>query len=120
MKDEIEEIIIEFKIGSISVDDATNRILDLFVNIMDTETVTVIPKGEDFEIIVQHDQSGSAYGITLSKNAYEQLRQHFVRGSLPLDDEIINDCPQSSLGTREIWLRGVEWLKERVLKGNDH
>lgn len=47
---------------------------------MNTETVTVLPKGEDFEIIVQHDQSGSAYGITLSKNAYEQLRQHFVVG----------------------------------------
>lgn len=55
---------------------------------MDTETVTVLPKGEDFEIIVQHDQSGSAYGITLSKNAYEQLRQHFVVGrseQLPCD-----------------------------------
>lgn len=45
---------------------------------MNTETLTVLPKGEDFEIIVQHDQTGSAYGITLSKNAYEQLRQHFV------------------------------------------
>lgn len=45
---------------------------------MNTETVTVLQKGEDFEIIVQHDQSGSAYGMPLSKNAYEQLRQHFV------------------------------------------
>lgn len=47
---------------------------------MDIEILTVIQKGEDFEIIVQHDQTGSAYGITLSKNAYEQLRQHFVVG----------------------------------------
>ena len=47
---------------------------------MNTETLTVLPKGEDFEIIVQHDQTGSAYGITLSKSAYEQLRQHFVVG----------------------------------------
>jgi hypothetical protein len=47
---------------------------------MNTETVTVRQKGEDFEIIVQHDQSGSAYGMPLSKNAYEQLRQHFVSG----------------------------------------
>ncbi len=47
---------------------------------MNTETLTVLQKGEDFEIIVQHDQTGSAYGITLSKNAYEQLRQHFVSG----------------------------------------
>lgn len=46
---------------------------------MNTETLTVHQKGEDFEITVQHDQSGSAYGIPLSKNAYEQLRQHFVR-----------------------------------------
>ena len=49
---------------------------------MDTETVKVFPKGEDFEIIVQHDQSGSACGITLSKDAYEQLRQHFVNSSV--------------------------------------
>ena len=47
---------------------------------MDTETLTVVHKGEEFEIIVEHDQSGSTYGITLSKNAYEQLRQHFVMG----------------------------------------
>ena len=47
---------------------------------MDTETVTVHQKGEDFEIIVQHDQTGSSCGITLSKNTYEQLRQHFVVG----------------------------------------
>ena len=49
---------------------------------MNTETLTVLQKGEDFEIIVQHDKSGSAYGITLSKNAYEQLRQHFVMESV--------------------------------------
>ena len=49
---------------------------------MNTETVIVHQKGEDFEIIVQHDQSGSAYGIPLSKNAYEQLRQHFIIGSV--------------------------------------
>lgn len=48
--------------------------------IMDTETLTVLQKGENFEIIVEHVQSGSAYGITLSKNAYEQLRQHFAVG----------------------------------------
>ena len=55
------------------------------------ETVIIHQKGEDFEIIVQHDQTGSAYGITLSKNAYEQLRQHFVSGrseQLPTDIEI--------------------------------
>ena len=45
---------------------------------MNTETVTVQPKGDGFEIIVQHDQTGSAYGINLSKEAYEQLRLHFV------------------------------------------
>ena len=49
---------------------------------MNTETVTVHRKGENFEITVQHDQSDSAYGMPLSKNAYEQLRQHFVSGSL--------------------------------------
>lgn len=58
---------------------------------MNTETVTVYQKGEDFEIIVQHDQSGSAYGIPLSKNAYEQLRQHFVSGSVA--DAVGRNCP---------------------------
>ena len=48
---------------------------------MNTETVTVLPKGENFEIIVQHDQTDSAYGIDISKDAYEQLRQHFVAHS---------------------------------------
>lgn len=85
----------------------------------ETETVTVHQKGEDFEITVKHNQSGSAYGILLSKNVYEQLRQHFVSGSLPLDSEVINNCPQSSFGTREVWMRGVVWLRERLLKGNE-
>jgi hypothetical protein len=50
-----------------------------------TETLTVHPKGDGVEIIVQHDQSGSAYGIDLSKSAYEQLRLHFVSGSFSAD-----------------------------------
>lgn len=57
---------------------------------MNTETVTVLPKGEDFEIIVQHDQSGSAYGMTLSNSAYEQLRLHFVMCSAKWDTDIEN------------------------------
>lgn len=61
---------------------------------MNTETVTIHQKGEDFEIIVQHDQSGSAYGMPLSRNAYEQLRQHFVSGSLPLPK---CECGQNAL-----------------------
>lgn len=47
-----------------------------------TETVTVTNKGTYYEIVVQHDQSGSAYGIDLSNEAYRQLRQHFVSGSV--------------------------------------
>lgn len=47
-----------------------------------TETVEVHKKGNNFEIIVQHDQTGSAYGMDLSKDAYEQLRLHFVSGSV--------------------------------------
>lgn len=62
---------------------------------MNTETLTVLPKGEDFEIIVEHDQTGSAYGITLSKNAYEQLRQHFVGRSEQL--VICKKCGSSEM-----------------------
>jgi hypothetical protein len=61
--------------------------------IMNTETVIVLPKGEDFQIIVQHDQSGSAYGITISKNAYEQLRQHFVSGR---SEQLVCDVCEST------------------------
>lgn len=46
---------------------------------MDTETLTVTANGEDFEITIQHDQTGSAYGMKLSKSAYEQLRNHFIQ-----------------------------------------
>lgn len=45
---------------------------------MDTETLTIQSKGDDFEIIVQHDQSGSAYGITLSKDTFNQLKKYFL------------------------------------------
>lgn len=58
---------------------------------MNTETLTVHQKGDDFEIIVQHDQTGSAYGITLSKSAYEQLRLHFVGVSLPVERFDVDD-----------------------------
>lgn len=86
---------------------------------MNTETVSVIPHGEEFNINITHDQTGSIYGIILSKTAYEQLREHFINGSLPMDEEIINNCPQSSFGMRETWMSGVIWLKERVLKSNN-
>ena len=97
---------------------------------MNTETVTVHQKGEDFEITVQHDQSGSAYGMPLSKNAYEQLRQHFVSGQLPTDEEIINEAegrypvkthnnPDNSpyVGTQKTFIHGVRWALSFV-QGN--
>ena len=74
---------------------------------MDTETVIVLPKGEDFEIIVQHDQSGSAYGMSLSKNAYEQLRQHFVSGSLAFLGKILEEEMSAEMRT---------WLMELNVK----
>jgi hypothetical protein len=43
-----------------------------------SETVKVYVRGDDFEVIVQHDQSGSAYGFLLSKEVYEKLRLHFL------------------------------------------
>ena len=79
---------------------------------MNTETVTVHQKGEDFEIIVQHDQSGSAYGMPLSKNAYEQLRQHFVSGSLAFLGNILEEEMSAEMRT---------WLMELNIKlANDH
>lgn len=46
-----------------------------------TETVTVTNKSTYYEIVVQHDQSGSAYGMDISNEAYRQLREHFVGSS---------------------------------------
>jgi hypothetical protein len=82
---------------------------------MNTETVTVLPKGEDFEIIVQHDQSGSAYTITLSKNAYEQLRQHFVSGSLAFLGKILEEEMSAELRT---WLMelNVKLANDRIVE----
>lgn len=45
---------------------------------MKEEIVFVHSKGNGFEIVVQHTESGSAYGIDLSKDAYNQLRIHFI------------------------------------------
>lgn len=81
------------------------------VDSINTEIVTVHQKGEDFEITVQHDQSGCR--MILSKNAYEQLRKHFIE--LPTDEEIINNCPYAPSGAREMWMRGAVWIKERIL-----
>jgi hypothetical protein len=82
---------------------------------MDTETVTVLPKGEDIEITVQHDQSGSAYGITLSKDAYEQLRQHFVSGSLAFLGKILEEEMPAELRT---WLMelNVKLANDRIVE----
>jgi hypothetical protein len=46
-----------------------------FPQVEDTEIVTVVPKGEDFEINIFHNPSGSSYGITLSKQSLNQLRK---------------------------------------------
>ena len=65
---------------------------------MNTETITVHPKNDGFEIVVQHDQTGSAYGIDLSKDAYEQLRLHFVVGQ----SEQCRGCEEST-GETKLW-----------------
>lgn len=48
-----------------------------------TETVIITKIANGYQLTVQHDQSGSAYGCDLSEAAYEQLRLHFVSGTLP-------------------------------------
>lgn len=40
-----------------------------------TETVTLEKINNRYSIIVQHDQSGSAYGIDLYEDAFEQLKK---------------------------------------------
>lgn len=43
-----------------------------------TETVKITKIANGYQLTVQHDQSGSAYGCDLSEAAYQQLRLHFV------------------------------------------
>lgn len=94
---------------------------------MNTETVTVDQKGEDFKIIVQHDQSGSAYGMPLSKNAYEQLRQHFVSGSLQEHKQVIRDLMETYIinldenGSPKASIADIMKLIDRAVElvGND-
>lgn len=60
-----------------------------------TETLEVHKKGDGWEIIVTHDQSGSAYGTTLSQSAYEQLREYFAK-KVQLcysDNQTYCECP---------------------------
>lgn len=85
---------------------------------MNTETLTVQPNGANFEIKIRDNENGNIQTMNLPMSVYEQLRSHFVNDSIPTDTEIINNCPASCYSEREIWMRGVVWLKERVLKGN--
>jgi hypothetical protein len=43
-----------------------------------SETLTLFKSPKGAEIIVQHDQSGSSYGIDLSEEAYLQLKGMFL------------------------------------------
>lgn len=47
-----------------------------------SETIVIKTKDNGVEIIATHDQTGSAYSIDFSKEAYEQLRLHFVSNRL--------------------------------------
>lgn len=84
---------------------------------MNTETLTVHPEGDDFEIIVEHDQTGSAYGTTLSKSAYEQLRLHFVSDLLLNEDMILKEADYRQVEGAEphSWAGGARWAKRKLL-----
>ena len=43
-----------------------------------TETLTVEKIHGDYNITVMHDQSGSSYGMTISPEAFDQLRRYFL------------------------------------------
>jgi Protein of unknown function (DUF551) len=55
---------------------------------MDTETVSINKQGDNFDIVVQHDQTGSAVGITISKEAYNQLRQQLSNNWIAVADRL--------------------------------
>jgi hypothetical protein len=55
-----------------------------------TETVTITKIANGYQLTVQHDQSGSAYGCDLSEAAYQQLRLHFVNCNALDEGEIIH------------------------------
>lgn len=73
-----------------------------------TETVMIKKLADGYQMMVQHDQSGSAYGCELSESAYEQLRLHFVmdqeKGSCPeCGEELFNDWSGVKCSKCEYW-----------------
>ena len=56
-----------------------------------TETLVLTKASDGWVIVVQHDQTGSAYDCQLSESAYLQLKQHFekvIYNELPTNDAV--------------------------------
>jgi len=87
------------------------------------ESVIIDKTANGYDIAIQDDLTGSAVGFSMSEEAHEQLRLHFVRLSLPKNTEIaersyhhdkdpnINSLPISEFSFR----KGAMWLKKVVL-----
>jgi hypothetical protein len=75
-----------------------------------TETVTITKTANGYQLTVQHDQSGSAYGCDLSEAAYEQLRLHLVVGR----SEQLADHPRTDFekGYTKGWCEGFNSGKQ--------
>ncbi|RLI38910.1 hypothetical protein DRO66_00370 [Candidatus Bathyarchaeota archaeon] len=55
-----------------------------------TETLELIETEGGWDLSVQHDQTGSAYGCKLSESAYSQLKTHFAGDAIHYDS--LQEC----------------------------
>lgn len=58
------------------------------------------------------------YTYTFTKEELEEYKKEYatqiVLDKLPNSTEIINNCPASSINTREQWFTGVVWMKNQA------
>lgn len=92
-----------------------------------TETLVLTKASDGWVIIVQHDQTGSAYDCPLSESAYLQLKQHFekvIYNELPANDKVTEAATQYAEQQMDCYTNdlygfeaGVKWVRDEFIRG---
>ena len=94
------------------------------------ESVIIDKTANGYDIAIQDDLTGSAVGFSMSEEAHEQLRLHFVMLSLPSDEEISIQAKQKYPykktkegtyyeGKSKGYAEGANWMKFQIEKLNE-
>lgn len=84
--------------------------------IMNIETLIINPKGEDFELIIIPSQTGSSYGITISKGIYNQLQKHFNNKLIEIENAYVEDNYNVTGRVNKLWITRDEFNKVKCIK----